>query len=59
MTVDGPSEFSGALPLPAKITQYSEDVAVLAVPDDSGKSAASTETSVRLDANRNPGGILT
>ena len=57
--VDGPGEFSGTLPLPAKTTQHHEDVAVLAVPDDAGKTLASTEVPIRLDAMMGADGKLT
>jgi hypothetical protein len=59
LKVDGPSEFSGILPLPAKTTGHHENIAVLAVPDDADKTVASTEVPIRLDARVAADGKLT
>ncbi len=57
--VQGPHAYSEVLPLPEKTTEHHEDVAVLAVPDDSDKTVASVETSVRLDKHLSDDGTLT
>lgn len=59
LKVDGPKKMSEALPLHEKVSEHHEDVAVLAVPDDSTKSVASTTTPIRLDSNMSAGGVLT
>ncbi|MFM7182930.1 MAG: glycosyl hydrolase [Verrucomicrobiales bacterium] len=58
LKVDGPRSFSGPLPLPEKTTEHHEDVAVLAVPDDSAKTVASATTPIRLDSSMSTGGML-
>ncbi|MFN6270235.1 MAG: glycosyl hydrolase [Akkermansiaceae bacterium] len=57
--VEGPSEFSAKLPLPAKITEHFKDIAVIAVPDSSEKTIASGESIIRLDSKLSSEGVLT
>jgi hypothetical protein len=57
--VEGPKKFSDALPLHEKVTEHHEDVAVLAVPEDSAKNVASPTTPIRLDSKMTAGGVLT
>jgi hypothetical protein len=59
LQVQGPSEFSAILPLPEKISEHHQDVAVLAVPDLPNKSIDSSGNSIRLDAQLAAGGRLT
>lgn len=59
LKVEGPQEFSAVLPLPAKTTAHFEEVAVLAVPDQSGKSLAGPGNELRLDRFLAPDGRLT
>ncbi len=59
LKVQGPSEFSGALPLPEKVTEHHQDVAVLAVPEESNKVLAKSDASIRLDTHLSADGKLT
>ncbi len=57
--VKGPAQFSEVLPLPKKATAIHKDIAVWAVPDQSDKSIANTNSAVRLDAQLGADGKLT
>jgi hypothetical protein len=57
--VEGPAKFQAILPLPEKTTEHHENVAVIAVPDSSNKSIASTDTAIRLDDKVAAAGTLT
>lgn len=57
--VQGPAAYSDVLPLPEKVTDHHEDVAVLAVPESSGKTIASAATPIRLEKHMAAGGRLT
>ena len=52
--VEGPSEFSGILPLPEKTTEHHQDVAVLAVPDRAEQIDRRRDTPIRLDTHVPP-----
>lgn len=58
LQVQGPSEFSDILPLPEKIKEPHQEVAVMAVPDATNKSVAA-DTSIPLDAHLAADGKLT
>ncbi|MES2981523.1 MAG: glycosyl hydrolase [Verrucomicrobiota bacterium] len=58
-TVKGPSEFSAILPLPEKASEHFQNIAVMAVSDDSNKTIASSEATIRLDEKLSPDGKLT
>ncbi len=58
-TVEGPSEFSAVLPLPKKTTEHFQDIAVMAVPDNSNNTISTSESTIRLDAKLSPEGKLT
>lgn len=58
LQVQGPSEFSAILPLPDKISEHYQNVAVLAVPAQPDKSIAAANTAIRLDAQLAPDGRL-
>jgi len=58
LLVQGPSEFSGILPLPARVTEHHQDVAVMAVPAVPNKIVAAA-TPIRLDAQMAADGRLT
>ena len=59
LRVEGPSEFSGLLPLPNKVSEHHRDVAVLAVPDAGSKSLDGPGGAVRLEAQMAADGRLT
>lgn len=59
LKVEGPREFSEVLPLPQKITEHYQDIAVMAVPEFSNKTISSTEASVRLESKLDKSGRLT
>jgi hypothetical protein len=54
LPVEGPSEFSGTLPLPDKISEFHKDVAVIAVPAEK----ESTSKPIQLTANLTADGHL-
>lgn len=58
-TVEGPSEFSAVLPLPEKASEHFQDIAVMAIPDDSNKTIAASDAAIRLDTKLTPEGKLT
>jgi hypothetical protein len=57
--VSGPGEFSAILPLPEKVTEHYEDVAVLAVPEDGEHVLPDSGKALRLDRHLAPDGRLT
>lgn len=59
LKVDGPREFSEVLPLHQKVTEHYQDIAVMAVPEVSNKTIASTEAAIRLESKLDKSGRLT
>ncbi len=59
LKVDGPREFSEILPLPQKVTEHYQDIAVMAVPETSNKTVASAEAAIRLESKLDKSGRLT
>lgn len=56
--VEGPSEFSAQLPLPAKAGEIFQELAVYAVPESSNKTITSTAAAIPLDDKLSAGGKL-
>lgn len=59
LKVEGPREFSEILPLPQKVTEHYQDIAVMAVPETSNKTISSTENAIRLESKLDKSGRLT
>lgn len=59
LQVGGPQEFSAALPLPKKAGGLLEEVSVLAIPIQDGKSVPDPDATIRLDGKLAADGKLT
>lgn len=57
--VEGPTQFSAKLPLPAKATEHFQELTVFAVPDTADKTITSSESAIQLSDKLSADGQLT
>ena len=57
--VEGPTQFSAKLPLPAKATEHFQELTVFAIPDTADKTIASSESAIQLSDKLSDDGQLT